>query len=166
MLGFTIGGGVLAGIVVTVVERLLYHPFQDVANPLQNAGVNLGGLLLLGLIFPVVQEVLKPLPAIFLPNRGDFPETVDGLVFGIASGLGFSLAETLIGFSSALTSLPVHVAPGNWIFDLTSIAVFQPLLQGSATGMVVATMCMWQLGQTVSAYPMCAASCSSAWCRR
>ena len=37
---------------------------------------------------------MKPLPAIFLPNRADFPETVDGLVFGVAAGLGFSLAES------------------------------------------------------------------------
>ena len=29
-----------------------------------------------------------------------------------------------------------------------------------------ATMCMWQLGHTVSAKPMCAASSSSAWCKR
>lgn len=146
VLGFTIGGGIVAGIVVTVVERLVYHPFQDVGNPLRNAGVNVGGLLLIGLVFPILQEALKPLPAIFLPNRAGFPETVDGLVFGIAAGLGFSLAETLIGFSSALTSLPVHVAPGNWIYDLTTIAVLQPLLQGSATGMVVATVWRYRRG--------------------
>src|SRR4029077_15434077 len=70
-----------------------------------------------------------------------------GLVFGVAAGLGFSLAEGLIGFSSALTSLPAHVAPGNWIYDLTTLAVFQPLLQGSATGMVVATIWRYRRGR-------------------
>lgn len=147
VLGFTLGGGIVAGIVITVVERLVYHPLQDVGNPLRNAGINLGGLLLLGLVFPVVQEAVKPLAAVFLPNRGDFPETVDGLVFGIAAGLGFSLAETLIGFSSVLTSLPVHVEPGNWIYNLATIAVFQPLLQGSATGMIVATIWRYRRGR-------------------
>jgi hypothetical protein len=91
--------------------------------------------------------VLKPLPAFFLPNRADFPETVDGLVFGIASGLGFSLAEALIAFSDVVTSLPAHVAPGNWIYDLTTLAVFQPLLQGSATGMIVATIWRYRRGR-------------------
>jgi hypothetical protein len=147
VLGFTIGGGIAAGIVITVLERLLYHPYQDVANPLRNAGINVGVLILIGLVFPIVQEAVKPLPAIFLPNRGDFPETVDGLVFGIAAGLGFSLAETLIGFSSTLTSLPVHSAPGNWIYDLATIALFQPLLQGSATGMIVATVWRYRRGR-------------------
>jgi RsiW-degrading membrane proteinase PrsW (M82 family) len=147
VLGFTIGGGIVVGIVVTVVERVIYHPFQDTGNPLANAGTSLGGLLLLGLVLPVVQEALKPLPALFLPNRADFPETVDGLVFGIASGLGFSLAETLIVFSGALTSLTAHVEPANWIYELMTLAVFQPLLQGTATGMIVATIWRYRRGK-------------------
>ena len=147
VLGFTIGGGIVVGIVFTVFERIVYNPFQYTANPLANAGVNIGGLLILGLLFPVVQEAVKPVPAFFLPNRKDFPETVDGLVFGIASGLGFSLAEALIGFSSVVTSLPAHVAPGNWIYDLTTLAVFLPLLQGSTTGMIVAAIWRYRRGR-------------------
>jgi len=114
---------------------------------LGHAGISIGAVLIVGLIMPVVQEVLKAVPAYFLPNRADYPETVDGLVFGIAAGLGFSLAEGLIGFSSALTSLPAHVTPGNWIYDLTTLAVLQPLLQGSATGMVVATIWRYRRGR-------------------
>jgi RsiW-degrading membrane proteinase PrsW (M82 family) len=147
VLGFTLGGGIVVGIVLTVFENIVYNPFQFGANPVTNAGVNIGGLLIVGLLLPVVQEALKPLPAFFLPKRADFPETVDGLVFGVAAGLGFSLAEALIGFSSVLTSLPAHVAPGNWIYDLTTLAVFQPLLQGSATGMIVATIWRYRRGR-------------------
>jgi RsiW-degrading membrane proteinase PrsW (M82 family) len=137
----------VVGIVVTVLERIIYNPISYNPNPLSNAGISIGGLLIIGLILPVVQEVLKPLPAMFLPNRADFPETVDGLVFGIAAGLGFSLAEALIGFSGVITTLGAHVAPGNWIYDLTTLAVFQPLMQGSATGMVVATIWRYRRGR-------------------
>ena len=147
VLGFTIGGGIVIGIVVTVVERILYNPFQYNPNPIANTGVSIGALLGVGLLLPIVQEALKPLAAWFLPNRADFPETVDGLVFGVAAGLGFSLAESLVGFSSTLTSLPAHVAPGNWIYDLATLAVFQPLLQGSATGMVVAAIWRYRRGR-------------------
>jgi RsiW-degrading membrane proteinase PrsW (M82 family) len=147
VLGFTIGGGIVLGIVVSVVMKLVYSPFQEVGNPLSSAGVNLGTLLLLGLLLPIVQEALKPLPALLLPNRKDFPETVDGLVLGVAAGLGFGLAETLVGFSSVLTALPPHETPGNWIFDLATLAVFQPLLQGSATGIVVAAIWRYRRGR-------------------
>ena len=150
VLGFTIGGGAVIGIVVTVLERIVYNPYQGIGNPLHGAGIGVGALLFLGLLVPVVQEVLKPLPALFLPNRADFPETVDGLVFGIAAGLGFSVAESLVAFSSALTSLPAHLTPGNWIYDLTTLAVFQPLLQGSATGMVVAAVWRYRRGRLAS----------------
>ena len=147
VLGFTIGGGVIAGIVVTLLVHLVYNPLTNNPNPLGQPSVNIGAVLLLGLLVPVVQEVIKPLPAIFLPNRADFPETVDGLVFGVAAGLGFSLAETLINFSSTIASLPAHVEPGNWIYSLATIAVLQPLLQGSATGMIVATIWRQRLGK-------------------
>src|SRR5467141_3299985 len=147
VLGFTIGGGVVVGIVVTLFERVIYNPFSYPPNPFGAASVSIGAVLILGLVVPLIQEALKPIPAFFLPNRADFPETVDGLVFGIAAGLGFSLAETLIGFSAVLTSLPAHVAPGNWIYDLATLAVFQPILQGSATGMIVATIWRFRRGR-------------------
>jgi len=150
VLGFTIGGGAVIGIALTVLERIVYNPYPAIGNPLHNAGIGVGALLFLGLLVPVVQEVLKPLPALFLPNRADFPETVDGLVFGIAAGLGFSVAESLVAFSSALTSLPPHLTPGNWIYDLTTLAVFQPLLQGSATGMIVAAVWRYRRGRLAS----------------
>lgn len=147
VLGFTIGGGVIAGLILTLVERGLYNPFQFTTNPLAGTTISVGGLLLLGLVFPLLQEIVKPLPALLLPNRADFPETVDGLVFGVAAGLGFSLAETLVGNLATIISLPAHVNPGNWIYTLASLAVFQPVLQGSATGMIVATIWRFRRGR-------------------
>jgi hypothetical protein len=146
VLGFTIGGGAAIGLVVALVERALTSPFAGVGNPL-GAALNVGALLAAGVVMPVVQEAVKPLPALLLPNRADYPETVDGLVFGIAAGLGFSVTESLVVFSSALTGLPAHMPPGNWIYELATIAVFQPLLQGSATGIVVAAIWRYRRGR-------------------
>ena len=147
VLGFTIGGGVVIGLVVTLIERAVYNPYSGVGNPLRGAGLAAGTLLFLGVLVPVVQEVLKPLPALFLPNRADFPETVDGVVFGIAAGIGFSVAESLVSFSTALTSLPAYMTPGNWIYQLATLAVFQPVLQGSATGMIAAAVWRYRRGR-------------------
>src|SRR5690242_8086770 len=147
VLGFTIGGGAVVGLVLTLIVRALDNPYAGVGNPLHAATVNVGLLLFLGILVPILQEALKPLPALFLPRRADYPETVDGLVFGIAAGLGFSVAESLVAFSSVLVGLPAHLAPGNWIYDLITLAVLQPLLQGSATGMIVAAVWRYRRGR-------------------
>ena len=147
VLGFTIGGGAVVGLIVTLVERALFNPYSGIGNPLHNTGIDVGAVLFLGLLVPIAQEVLKPLPALFMTNRAQFPETVDGLVFGVAAGLGFSVAESLVAFSTALTTLPPHLTPGTWIYDLTTLAVFQPLLQGSATGMIVAAVWRFRRGR-------------------
>ena len=147
VLGFTIGGGAVVGLIVTLVERALFNPYSGIGNPLHNAGIDVGSVLFLGLLVPIAQEVLKPLPALFMTNRAQFPETVDGLVFGVAAGLGFSVAESLVAFSTVLTTLPPHLTPGTWIYDLTTLAVFQPLLQGSATGLIVAAVWRFRLGR-------------------
>lgn len=144
VLGFTIGGGLIVGIVITVLSSTFYQPYGAGVNPFANAGVNVGALLIVGFTIPIIQEAIKPLPAFFLPNRKDFPETVDGLVFGIAAGLGFSLAETLISYSSVISGLPARVTPGPWIYQLITISVLSPLLQASCTGMIVATI--WRQG--------------------
>jgi RsiW-degrading membrane proteinase PrsW (M82 family) len=147
VLGFTIGGGAVLGLLLTLIVRAVYNPFGAVGNPLHATNINVGTLLFLGLLVPVVQEAIKPLPALLLPRRADFPETVDGLVLGIAAGLGFSVAESLVALSGALAGLPAHLAPGNWIFDLITLAVFQPLLQGTAAGMVVAAVWRYRRGR-------------------
>jgi len=72
-----------------------------------------------------------------------FGETVDGLVFGVAAGLGFSVAESLIQFSNVIVSQPFRTDPGNWIYPLIGIAVLNPLLQGSTTGAITAAI--WPL---------------------
>ena len=58
------------GIVLTVIERIVYNPYPNIGNPLRGAGVSVGALLFLGLLWPIVQEVLKPLPALFLHILG------------------------------------------------------------------------------------------------
>src|SRR6266436_1479332 len=50
---FTIVGGAVVGLVITLVERTIYNPYSGVGNPLHNAGISLGALLFLGLLVPI-----------------------------------------------------------------------------------------------------------------
>ncbi len=136
VLGFTIGGGFVVGLILTVITVHLVNPVSTFAG----LAANLGTLFLIGFGIPILQEVVKPLPALLLRSREPFTETIDGLVFGVAAGLGFSVAETLIRFSDVIVSTPVHTDPGSWSYPLLTLAVFQPLLQGTTTGIIVAAI--------------------------
>jgi RsiW-degrading membrane proteinase PrsW (M82 family) len=135
VVGFTVGGGVLLGIVVSVVQAQLIRPTAAL-NPT-------GGLLTftaVAVMVPVFQELIKPLPALLLPGGKRFAETVDGLVFGVAAGLGFGLADSLIRYAALLSALPIRGDSSSWLFVLLTLAVFQPLLQGTTTGAIVAAL--------------------------
>src|SRR5216683_482574 len=56
VLGFTIGGGAVIGIVVTVIGRAIYNPFDYNQNPLGGTSISIGALLIVGFLMPVVQE--------------------------------------------------------------------------------------------------------------
>lgn len=136
VLGLTLVGGAVLGLVVTLgVHAIAPDP---VVGGLA-AGIDWLALLGLAVALPVVQEILKPLPTIMLRRRG-FDETLDGLVFGVAAGLGFSIAETIVNFSSLFTSTGLRTDSGNWIYPLITVAVLQPVMQGSATGLIAASL--------------------------
>jgi len=141
VLGFTIGAGIVLGVIVTVIVK---NTTSQVSLS-SVFGTDTTALLTLGLLVPVVQEVIKPLPALVLRLRGTFTEQADGIVFGVAAGLGFSLAETIVRFSAVLTSLPAHTDPGNWIYPLVTFSVLLPLMHGSATGAIAGAL--WRVGR-------------------
>ena len=141
VLGFTIGGGIILGIIVTLITDGFTNPLTLGITGVYDAGA----LVLLAIVVPIIQEIVKPIPALLLRGRPAFRETVDGLVFGVAAGLGFSIAETLVRFSRVLGNLPLHTNPGNWIYSLLTLSVLLPLLQGSATGAITAAL--WRMGR-------------------
>ncbi|MGH7922066.1 MAG: PrsW family glutamic-type intramembrane protease [Candidatus Dormibacteraceae bacterium] len=145
VVGFTIAAGAVLGIVVTLLSRLF---LGDDLLAGRSSAFGLAGsiqvlpLLGLGLVVPVVQEVLKPLPTLWLRGRG-FPETMDGVTFGIAAGVGFATAESLVNFSAFIATTDLRTTPGTWILPLITIAMLQPVMHGACSGIVAAAL--WRL---------------------
>src|SRR5712692_4260433 len=65
VLGFTIGGGFIVGLVLTVITNRLVNPITASAG----LASDIGTLFLAALVVPLVQEVAKPLPALILRGR-------------------------------------------------------------------------------------------------
>lgn len=145
VVGFTLAAGAVLGVAVTLLGRLFLGDDLLAGRSSAfgvNATVQVVPLLGIGVVVPVIQEVVKPLPTLWLRGRG-FPETMDGLTFGIAAGVGFATAETLVNFSTFIVQANMRTSPGTWILPLLSIAVLQPVMQGSCAGIVAAAL--WRL---------------------
>jgi RsiW-degrading membrane proteinase PrsW (M82 family) len=140
VLGLTMAAGVVLGVVVTIIADAILNE----SSPLRlspGAGFIVGSCIVL----PIIQDVLKPLPVMVLRGRGKFSETIDGLTFGVAAGLGFAAAETIVQFSKVIATEPVHTSSANWLFPVLGVCILTPLLQGTCTGVIVAVL--WKPGR-------------------
>ena len=151
VVGFTLGGGILLGILVTALSNRVVPNLPIVVSTPFGDSVDVPGLLLVGLAVPLIREVIKPWPAFLLRGRVDLSQMIDGLVLGIATGLGFSIAQTLIRFSQILTSRDIDTAAAGWIYPLLSAGIFTPLIGGSTTGLITAALWRYRRGGTVGA---------------
>ena len=145
VIGLTMGAGVVVGVIATLIIDGLAGSAPLLRSTPLGLTVDVPGVLVFLVVVPILVEAVKPLPALVLRRSGDFPETIDGLVFGVAAGLGFAAAETIVHFSQVIITSPIRVEPGNWIYPLASIAILMPLLQGTATGLVAGAV--WQIGK-------------------
>lgn len=144
--GLTMGGGIMIGALATFGANLVRGP---AAPPIQGSpfGIDIDPLrlVLVGVAIPAVLELVKPIPALLLRRRPQFAFELDGLVFGVAAGLGFALAETIVQFGPLFAALDVRTDPGEWIFPLATIGIMSPVLHGSTTGIVAGVL--WRSGR-------------------
>ena len=131
VLGATLIGGIVLGLVVTIVaDRVIGVSLHATAGPIIGYTV----------VLPIIQLIVMPLPALLLRTRPQFNETIDGLVFGVTAGLGFGIAEGIVNYSNVIANQGVQTASASWIYPMVSLAVLVPLVHGSSSGAVAATL--------------------------
>lgn len=140
-IGFTIVAGAVIGVAVLLVANAVISP----SSPLEVEGAT-GVIVGATVLLPLVEEIVKPLPVFLLRRIPAFGETVDGLVFGVAAGLGFAAAGTIYNFSRIIGFEHLNTASANWLFPLLSAAVTTPLMQASCTGAITASL--WRRGRS------------------
>lgn len=97
------------------------------------------GFLIVAVLAPVVGEAIRQLGPILLAARPEFDDLMDGLTFGVISGVGFATADTLVKHWPLITGgyAGVSDAP-TWISLLVLEGFVKPLLMGTATGIACA----------------------------
>ena len=97
------------------------------------------GFLIAGVLAPVVGELIREAGPIFLASRPKFDDLMDGLTFGVISGVAYATGDTLVkhwalitgGFSSSNDG-------GAWLALLVLEGFIKPLVLGTATGIACA----------------------------
>jgi hypothetical protein len=95
-----------------------------------------------GLTIPVVAQALMLAGPLFLYLfRARFREPLDGLTFGAASALGFTVASSLTTFWPLITGpLVASGAPLDWAVRLTRAGLLVSLVNASTTALVTASL--------------------------
>jgi RsiW-degrading membrane proteinase PrsW (M82 family) len=131
VLGATLIGGIVLGLIVTIVaDHVIGVSLRSSSGPIIGYTV----------VLPIIQLIVMPIPALVLRVLPQFGETIDGLVFGVTAGLGFAMAEGLVNYSSVIADQGVHTDSASWIYPMVALAVLVPLIHGSASGAITATL--------------------------
>jgi ribosomal protein L32 len=129
-----------------VIGGILGYLFTSLTGPavsrLEISGDSGGNVLLAGVAIPIVAQLLMLAGPIFLFfYRSRLREPLDGLTFGAASALGFTLTMTLTAFWPLLDG-PL-VASGStidWALRLLSAGILVMLINASTTSVVTASV--------------------------
>jgi len=134
VVGTTMGIGALLGAAFTTIAGGLL-------SRLVLTGDRTTAFVLAGAVIPVVAQVLMLAGPLFLYLfRSRFREPLDGLAFGAASALGFSLASSLTAFWPLLGGpLVAGGSPLEWAVRLARAGLLVSLVNASTTALVAAS---------------------------
>lgn len=98
--------------------------------------------VLASVAIPIAAQALMLAGPLFLYTfKGRFREPLDGLTFGAASALGFTLMSSLTKFWPAITgSLISGGDPIDWSLRLLQVGILVSLINASTTGLVAAAV--------------------------
>jgi RsiW-degrading membrane proteinase PrsW (M82 family) len=98
-------------------------------------------------IAPVTEEITKGIFLLWTVRDRRFDNITDGVVYGMAIGLGFGMTENFMYFLSAST-------PEEWVFLVIVRTVYTAVMHAMATGIFGAFMGMTKFGPASRRWPL------------
>jgi RsiW-degrading membrane proteinase PrsW (M82 family)/RNA polymerase subunit RPABC4/transcription elongation factor Spt4 len=106
-------------------------------------------VLLYGVIYPLIAQLLMIAGPLLLLGRKHFDETLDGLTFGAASGLGFTMAAIIAGYWHTLTTTLITSGPAvDEVLRLLRLGVFGALVNASTTALITSSLWLRRSGRS------------------
>ncbi|HZA31702.1 MAG TPA: PrsW family glutamic-type intramembrane protease [Propionibacteriaceae bacterium] len=99
---------------------------------------SVGTFLIVALLVPIVGEAIRQIGPVILASRPQFDDLMDGLTFGVISGVSYACFDTLVRHWDLLTSGVQESSPGLWVSLIVLEGFVKPLIMGTATGIACA----------------------------
>jgi hypothetical protein len=132
--------GVLA-LVFTIIWTYLRGPTPFGTATFEaglSAAPSVGPFLLAALVVPIVGEAIRQIGPVLLASRPQFDDLMDGLTFGVISGVAYATFDTLVRHWDLLTGGLQDQDPGLWVSLIFLEGFVKPLIMGTATGIACA----------------------------
>jgi hypothetical protein len=103
-----------------------------------SAAPTVGTFLLVAVVVPIVGEAIRQIGPVVLAMRPEFDDLMDGLTFGVISGVSYACFDTLTRHWDLLTGGLQAQDPGLWVSLVFLEGFVKPLIIGTASGIAVA----------------------------
>lgn len=103
-----------------------------------SAAPSLGTFLLVAVLVPIVGEAIRQVGPVILASRPEFDDLMDGLTFGVVSGVAYACFDTIVRHWALLTGGLQEADPGLWVSLIFLEGFVKPLIFGTATGIACA----------------------------
>ncbi|HEY8814520.1 MAG TPA: PrsW family intramembrane metalloprotease [Candidatus Dormibacteraeota bacterium] len=135
VIGVTMVAGAILGFLFT-------STLEAAAAQLNLNGDDSTGFLLAGVVVPITAQALMLAGPLFLYQfRSKLREPLDGLTFGAASALGFTLASSLTALGPLIAGPLVGTGSAlDWALRLLQAGVLMALINASTTGVICASL--------------------------
>jgi hypothetical protein len=135
VIGVTMVAGAVLGFLFT-------STLEAAAAQLNLNGDDSTGFLLAGIVVPIATQALMLAGPLFLYQfRSKLREPLDGLTFGAASALGFTLASTLTALGPLIAGPLFGTGSAmDWALRLLQAGLLVALINASTTGLITASL--------------------------
>jgi RsiW-degrading membrane proteinase PrsW (M82 family) len=135
-----IAGGVLGAALALVARAYVARTaLTQLASPIDR-GPSIGYILFIGVTLPIAGELAKLVGPLVLRRWAHFRnEVMDGVVFGVAAGVGFAAGSTIVNYWSFIRTgySPLGGAGlSDWAGTLLGLAFLRPLIHGTTVGLI------------------------------
>lgn len=133
----------LVGAVLGVVASLVtYRPLLAAQRHSLTGVPSAGYIVLAGVALPIIGQALMLAGPLLLHRiRPRFDEILDGLAFGVASGLGFAATQSLTySWQLLIGRFQQHGPAVTWALPTIRIALLVPVLDAATTGLICAAL--------------------------